>query len=1240
MVETTGLQAATFFGAGGEMAERMARHDWASSTVGRPEHWPLSLQTAVRLMLGSRFAMWVGWGEDLAFFYNDAYRPTLGVKHEGALGRPTSEIWSEIWPEVKPRVDAVIGQGISTWDEALCLYLERSGEREETYHTFSYSPLAGDDGINRGLMCVVVEETDRIIGGQHMAQLRDLATAFTAVNTEAELFSTLERQLSAARQSLPFSITLLCSETDGSISLAAQTGIPAEQLDRLARKAEQDWPLDAVLSSGEPQIVAALPFGKLPVRPGERAPTQAVLMPIPGHRQDTGQARPVGVFIAGLNPDRPFNSAYADFLKLLLGQLSAALTSARAYAFERRRAEELAALDSAKTAFFSNVSHEFRTPLTLMLGPTEAALDSPGQTLAGEQLALVHRNQQRLLKLVNTLLDFSRIEAGRLELQFEPTDLPAFTTELASLFRSSTERAGLSLTVHCPALPEPVWVDREMWEQIILNLLSNAYKFTLSGSIAVSLVAAGSNVLLKVRDTGIGIPASELPQIFERFRRVKGSLGRTHEGTGIGLALVWELAKLHGGAVAVTSTLGVGTEFTVSIPMAQRNADTDLAVEPRQPDLISKRARSYAAEAERWSLELEEPKPEPITRVQSQGNRPRIVLADDNADMRNYVKRLLSESCEVLAVGDGLDALQAIQRDKPDLVVSDVMMPGLDGFGLLKALRADPATAMIPLLLLSARAGEEARVEGLRAGADDYLTKPFRAQELVARVTSVLTLASTRREALRVEAKLKADRDSILESINEGFLSIDPEWTITYANRAAEKLLAVQRADLLGGHFWTLYPALDNTAYSVAVRGAMNNRKAEVFDHHYQPWDRWFEVSVYPTTPGGISIYFRDATERKRTLMALHEADRRKDEFLATLAHELRNPLSPIRNAAEVLSLPSIGSREITVSTSIIQRQVQHMARLLDDLLDISRITRGKMELKKDHISIDSVIDAALESAGPLVKSRGHHLDVQRPRFDQGIDGDPVRLSQVLTNLLTNAAKYTDAPGRIALSASVSGKELVFEVRDSGIGLTPEQLGGVFDMFSQVQSAKSRSEGGLGIGLTLVKGIVELHGGSIEASSPGLGLGSNFRVRLPIVRSAAIAVQMEASPSPSPAAQALRVLIADDNRDAAESLAILLEIDGHEVRTAFTGCEAIALAQELKPHIAFLDIGLPDISGYEVAQALRATAAASHPIKLVAVTGWGQAEDKQNAANAGFDLHFVKPASPDRLKSVFENLVP
>ena len=373
--------------------------------------------------------------------------------------------------------------------------------------------------------------------------------------------------------------------------------------------------------------------------------------------------------------------------------------------------------------------------------------------------------------------------------------------------------------------------------------------------------------------------------------------------------------------------------------------------------------------------------------------------------------------------------------------------------------------------------------------------------------------------------------------------------------------------------------------------------------------------------------------------MALHEADRRKDEFLATLAHELRNPLSPIRNAAEVLSMPGIGNRELTFSTAIIQRQVQHMARLLDDLLDISRITRGRMEIKRDHVSIGSVIDAALESAGPLVKARGHRLDVQRCEPDRIIDGDPVRLAQVLTNLLTNAAKYTDAPGRISLVASVAGSELRLEVRDSGIGLTAEQLDGVFAMFSQVQSSHSRSEGGLGIGLTLVKGIVELHGGSIEAHSPGLGLGSSFSVRLPIVRDDADATRAQVTPLPL-AAQSRRVLIADDNRDAADSLAVLLEIEGHEVRTAYTGRDAIALARTMRPHIAFLDIGLPDITGYQVARALRESADDEHPIKLVAVTGWGQAEDKRNAANAGFDLHFVKPASPDRLKSVFRSLAP
>lgn len=1246
MAEPNNLGDQTFLGASGEMARRMARHNWSATGVGPPETWPLSLQTIVRVALRSRFAMWLAWGEDLTFFCNDAYLPTLGIKQDWALGASARQVWREIWPEIGPRIDAVLEHGISTWDEGLLLYLERSGAREETYHTFSYSPLSGDDGNSRGMLCVVAEETERVVGERRMSLLRDLAASFSAVTAEADLFTVLEQQLSGDRQLIPFSITLLMDEDKKGFSVRAQTGVTNEQLARTASQAGRNWAVEALLAGGDAPMLMSVPanFGALPTSLGKRQPTQALMLPIvrQGGGQGVGSEHLIGAFVVGLNPDRPFDRTYSDFLKLLVGQVAAALTSARVYDFERQRADQLAELDSAKTQFFSNVSHEFRTPLTLMLGPFEEALRSPERTLAGEQLELAHRNALRLRKLVNTLLDFSLIEAGRLDSNFEPVDLATFTGELASLFRSAADRSGLRLIVQCPVLPQPVWVDREMWEKIVLNLLSNAYKFTFEGSITISLVAEASDVVLKVRDTGVGIPASDLPQVFDRFKRVKGARGRTHEGTGIGLALVRELVKLHGGVVSVSSEAGVGTEFTVSIPITQRPSLLSPQTTREQVGPISQPALTYVSEAERWSSPAEKSLPallygSPNSQVSSDraDSRPQIILADDNADMRDYIQRLLSERFNVLAVADGLEALEAIQANPPDLVLSDVMMPRLDGFGLLQALRAEPATASIPLLLLSARAGEEARVEGLDKGADDYLIKPFTALELIARVSSVLTLARTRRDAMRMEAKLKADRDNILESIDEGFITIAPNWRITYVNRAAEKLLDSPRAQLLGADIWQVY-AMDGTPYAEQLRQSMREQTPAVLENYYQPWRRWYEISIYPADESGLNIYFRDVTSKKELVLALQDADRRKDEFLATLAHELRNPLAPIRSAADVLSSPEIGSREIAWTSSIIQRQVQHMARLLDDLLDLSRITSGKMEIKRDPVALDSVIDTALEAVQPLIEARGHRLEVRRPEGDYRLEGDSVRLAQVLSNLLTNAAKYTDVGGEIFLSATVSGDELLLEISDSGIGLTSEQIERVFEMFSQVQSSNSRSEGGLGIGLTLVRRIVELHGGTIVAESPGLGLGSRFRIRLPIVTSRSVPLPEAPARQPAASKKSRRVLIVDDNRDAAESLALLLQIDGHQVQTVYTGQDAILAIQHCQPDIAFLDIGLPDLSGYDVARAVRDRN--GEQIKLVAVTGWGQAEDKQQATNAGFDLHVVKPANPDRLRELLEGL--
>jgi signal transduction histidine kinase len=413
----------------------------------------------------------------------------------------------------------------------------------------------------------------------------------------------------------------------------------------------------------------------------------------------------------------------------------------------REANERLAELDRAKTAFFSNISHEFRTPLTLMLGPLEDCLTDLAQPLlpvARGRLELVHNNALRLLKLVNRLLDFSRIESGRMTASYVATDLPAFTAQLASLFQSAADKVGLELRIDCPPAPEPAWVDRDMWEKIVLNLLSNAFKFTFEGRIDVSLQPRGDALALVVRDTGTGIPAVELERIFERFHRVEGARGRTHEGTGIGLALVKELVELHGGTISVESAPAQGSAFTVLVPRGRAHLPADAVSEAAPPEPSAERRAIFSSEVTGWV----QPGDAPSSSSADEG-APRVLLADDNADLRTYVSGLLAPLYAVETVTNGRQALERARKSPPELVLSDVMMPELDGFGLLRELRADARTREIPVILLSARAGEESAIEGLAATADDYLSKPFSARELLARVRAHIDQARRRREWTR-----------------------------------------------------------------------------------------------------------------------------------------------------------------------------------------------------------------------------------------------------------------------------------------------------------------------------------------------------------------------------------------------------------------------------------------------------------------------------------------------------------
>ncbi|SEG81390.1 PAS domain S-box-containing protein [Thermomonospora echinospora] len=788
------------FAADGEVGPDLAVVDWAATPLGPPDDWPQSLRTAVSILLSSRFPMWMAWGPELTFFCNAAYRrDTLGRKYPWALGRPASEVWAEIWDDIGPRIDTVLSTGEATWDEALLLFLERSGYPEESYHTFSYSPLRDDGGAVVGMLCVVSEDTERVVGQRRMASLRDLGSDPSVVRTEQEMLAFAGRQLDRNLRDLPFTLTYLF-EDDAVARLAAATGMPAGHPAAPPTLPIDDaagvWPA-AALARGESVLVAldGAPFTGLPAGDWPEPPTHALVVPL--LQQGT---TPYGFLVAALNRYRPLDDGYRGFVELVAGHIAAGIASARSYQAQQRRAEELAELDRAKTTFFSNISHEFRTPLTLIMGPLAELRTQlgDGDERVREELEVIHRNGLRLGKLVNTLLDFSRIEAGRMQAHYEPVDLAAVTAELASVFRSAIDRAGLSFDVDCPALPEPVYIDRGMWEKVILNLLSNALKFTFDGSIRVGVRCEDTQAVVTVADTGIGVSPEEMPRLFERFRRIENARSRSNEGSGIGLALVQELVGLHGGTITADSALDEGTTFTIRLPFGTDHLPAD-ALAPAAdsatgPAAVSSAAAPYVQEALRWlpadpspEVARDAPPPAADASVTDPARGPaapvRVLVADDNADMRGYLARLLhGAGYQVDTVDDGRQALEAVRADAPDLVVSDVMMPHMDGLQLVGALRNDPRTAAVPVLLLSARAGEDASIEGLQAGADDYLVKPFAAAELLARVRASVELSRLRNHHARW-------RTALIDSLQEAFFVCDESGAVVEINTAFTDIL-------------------------------------------------------------------------------------------------------------------------------------------------------------------------------------------------------------------------------------------------------------------------------------------------------------------------------------------------------------------------------------------------------------------------------------------------------------------
>jgi PAS domain S-box-containing protein len=587
---------------------------------------------------------------------------------------------------------------------------------------------------------------------------------------------------------------------------------------------------------------------------------------------------------------------------------------------------------------------------------------------------------------------------------------------------------------------------------------------------------------------------------------------------------------------------------------------------------------------------------------------------------------------------------------------------------LLAHLHAQPAWSELPVIILTS--GGEARFSQLHdlvaaaAGSITLLERPLGTATLL---RSIEVALRSRRRQYHVRDLIDAQRDReaallvseerlrlAVEGADLGFWDIDLSSGTAVWNRRHRELLGyVEDAVPMGLERWReRVDPEDLERVESAMERARREHSAFAVEHRLRRPDtrelRWLALyGRFHYDESGVAVRFsgvsRDVTEQKRLeseregyLAALQEADRRKDTFLATLSHELRNPLAPIRNAAEVLTSAKITPMQLRWAQSVIQRQVGHMAWLLDDLLDLARITQGKLRLRRQRCSLKDVVDAAVETSRPFLEKKGHQLLIRLPDEPLTVDADPLRLAQVLSNLLTNSAKYTDAGGRIELAARVD-EELVISVRDNGIGIPAGQLDRLFTMFSQVSSSSARSEGGLGIGLALVKGLMELHGGSVAVHSAGLGAGSEFTVRLPLTITAVCDAQSEEAEARISRSARLRVLIADDNQDAAESLAMLLSLEGCDVRTAYDGQAAVSIAQLFRPQVALLDIGMPELDGYAAAHALRQQRGGAE-ICLIAITGRGQEEDKRRTDAAGFAAHLTKPIDSNSLKNLLSQV--
>jgi signal transduction histidine kinase/CheY-like chemotaxis protein len=1113
------------FLSGGEMGRLIREFDWSKTSLGPRSGWSEALKNTVSIALANRFPMLIWWGEDYIQLYNDAYIPVLGLKHPNfGLGHPGSACWDEIWDVLSPLVDTPFNGGPATWMDDILLKINRNNRIEETHFLIAYSAVPDsttESGIG-GVLATVNEITDEIIGKRQMETLRKLGKAISTTLSEDQVYAQVTMAFKENALDIPFAVIHRLNADQSEATLAATAGIEKDHpvLKSLSRwkSFEKTIREKSIVVSDFETDGTSLPVGEWDVQP-----RSYLHVPVRAGKNKT----PVAIITLALNPYREYDDLYSNFIELIADQVAFGVSNARAFEEEQKRAEALSEIDKAKTTFFGNISHEFRTPLTLMLGPINDLLvkDSSSMIVADrETILLVQRNALRLQKLVNSLLDFSRIEAGKYKAKFRALDISRITADLASNFTSLMKQADLTYEVDCPILPEPAYLDPEMWEKIVLNLISNAFKFTIEGKISVKTRLVGNHFEMSVSDTGVGISKENLAHLFERFHRVENVRSRTHEGSGIGLALVNELVKMHGGNISVESAEDQGTTFTVSIPVGNKHLPAEQL--KRSGETFSSTAvkpQTFRDEVSRW-LTNEINSSQGVV-APAADSKPLVLLAEDNVDMQLYIKSILEEYCRVHVVGNGRQALERVKITKPDLILSDVMMPEVDGIGLVKALRKDEALQTIPIILLSARAGEEARIEGLQSGADDYLTKPFGRNELIARVSSNLHLSKLRREALQALRYSEAQLRALVNATSDVIYRMSADWKIM-RHLDGRNFLQDTGLPLTNWEEKYIHPT-DRTRVWIAIQQAIKSKSMFQLEHQVIRADgttgwtfsraipifndnaeiiEWFgvasDISARKFYETELEARVEDRTKAlNKANSELQVSNEDLQQFAHVASHDLKEPLRKIKTFTLRLreefdgALPENGKTYIEKVLSAAQR----MSTMIDGVLTYSSLNAEGLET--ETIDLNTIIrNIEIDLELVILQKRATIVCSDLPL----ITGGRVLLHQLFYNLLNNSLKFShpDRPPFIEIRSrrvkGADGDTDIISVSDNGIGFDQEQSERIFETFTRLHS-KDRFDG-TGLGLALCKKIVERYKGNIKAFGKR-DIGATFVIELPVPKS-------------------------------------------------------------------------------------------------------------------------------------------